>query len=173
MTDEQTTNPEDLDEDNTDADLDGKSLDELVGEGQIANATTVHSWLEKYQGSSVKDLLENTPVGITAHYDERSKILIISDSLSLPTEADIMKPVDFKEGIFGMRGDIELVKSKVKNWVNHPELNKPMISMSSLLQKDHEMLDNLILSYRHLEDARMRLGKAVQAFDGGKSCYPR
>jgi len=32
---------------------------------------------------------------------------------------------------------------------------------------------NVTLAYRHLEDARMRLGKAVQAIDGGESCYPR
>jgi hypothetical protein len=36
-----------------------------------------------------------------------------------------------------------------------------------------EMKANLKLAYRHLEDARMRIGKAVQAFDGGKSVYPR
>jgi hypothetical protein len=35
------------------------------------------------------------------------------------------------------------------------------------------MKANLLLSYRHLEDARMRLGKAVQAYDGGLSVYPR
>jgi hypothetical protein len=36
-----------------------------------------------------------------------------------------------------------------------------------------EIEENLTLVYRHLEDARMRLGKVVQASDGGKSCYPR
>jgi len=36
-----------------------------------------------------------------------------------------------------------------------------------------EMKTNLMLSYRHLEDASMRIGKAIQAFDGGKSVYPR
>lgn len=87
------------------------------------------------------------------------------------TEAEIMKPVDFKTGIFGMRGDIELVKSKVKNWMDFAET----IYESPLpehVEKGHEMYANLILAYRHLEDARMRLGKAIQAFDGGKSCYP-
>jgi hypothetical protein len=32
---------------------------------------------------------------------------------------------------------------------------------------------NVILAYRHLEDCRMRLGKAIQALNGGISCYPR
>ena len=36
-----------------------------------------------------------------------------------------------------------------------------------------EVMDNLILAYRHLEDASMRLGKAIQAIDGGVSVYDR
>lgn len=35
----------------------------------------------------------------------------------------------------------------------------------------NETRANLTLAYRHLEDARMRLGKAIQAIDGGVSCY--
>jgi hypothetical protein len=34
-----------------------------------------------------------------------------------------------------------------------------------------EMAANLTICYRHLEDAAMRLGKAIQAYDGGKSVY--
>lgn len=30
---------------------------------------------------------------------------------------------------------------------------------------------NLMLAVRHVEDATMRLGKAIQAMDGGVSCY--
>lgn len=33
--------------------------------------------------------------------------------------------------------------------------------------------NNLVLVYRHLEDASMRLGKAIQAVDGGVSVYDR
>lgn len=36
-----------------------------------------------------------------------------------------------------------------------------------------EMIANLMLTYRHLEDANMRLGKAIQAFDGGTSVYDK
>ena len=32
---------------------------------------------------------------------------------------------------------------------------------------------NLMLAYRHLEDARMRLGKVLQARDGGVSVYDK
>jgi hypothetical protein len=36
-----------------------------------------------------------------------------------------------------------------------------------------EMIANLMLCYRHLEDASMRLGKAIQAHDGGISVYDK
>src|ERR1041385_93045 len=36
-----------------------------------------------------------------------------------------------------------------------------------------EVIANIMLSYRHLEDARMRLGKAIQATEGGVSIYDR
>lgn len=36
-----------------------------------------------------------------------------------------------------------------------------------------DMADNVELSYRHVEDAKMRLGKVMQAFNGGKSINPR
>ena len=34
-----------------------------------------------------------------------------------------------------------------------------------------EMIANVTLAYRHLEDAAMRMGKAIQAYEGGKSIY--
>ena len=36
-----------------------------------------------------------------------------------------------------------------------------------------DAMPNVMLAFRHLEDCRMRLGRAVQAFDGGTSVYPR
>lgn len=36
-----------------------------------------------------------------------------------------------------------------------------------------EAMANVTLAYRHLEDASMRLGKAIQALDGGTSVYDR
>ena len=84
------------------------------------------------------------------------------------TEEEIMQPVDFKTGCQGMRADIELVKHKVKNWHKHPQFE----CEREYEDQYEEMHANLQLAYRHLEDARMRLGKAIQAHDGGKSCYP-
>ena len=36
-----------------------------------------------------------------------------------------------------------------------------------------EANENIILAFRHLEDASMRLGKAIQALDGGASVYAK
>lgn len=36
-----------------------------------------------------------------------------------------------------------------------------------------EAYANATLAYRHLEDASMRLGKAIQALDGGVSVYDK
>lgn len=36
-----------------------------------------------------------------------------------------------------------------------------------------EMIANIMLAYRHLEDARMRLGKVIQAYEGGVSIYDK
>lgn len=36
-----------------------------------------------------------------------------------------------------------------------------------------EMIANITLAYRHLEDARMRMGKVIQAHEGGISIYDK
>jgi uncharacterized protein GlcG (DUF336 family) len=36
-----------------------------------------------------------------------------------------------------------------------------------------EAIANVMLAYRHLEDASMRLGKVIQALDGGVSVYDK
>ena len=36
-----------------------------------------------------------------------------------------------------------------------------------------EMIANLMLAFRSLEDARMRMGKAIQAHEGGESVYDK
>ncbi len=39
--------------------------------------------------------------------------------------------------------------------------------------KNDEAMANITLAYRHLEDANTRLGKAIQALDGGVSGYDK
>ena len=43
----------------------------------------------------------------------------------------------------------------------------------SKLSIDGEVIASLMLAYRHLEDASMRLGKAIQHIDGGVSVYDK
>jgi len=42
-----------------------------------------------------------------------------------------------------------------------------------VVEAPEEVMPNLTLAYRHLEDAAMRLGKVMQALDGGTSVYDR
>lgn len=60
-----------------------------------------------------------------------------------------------------LRSSIENVKTEVLEVRNHAS--------------NGEEMANVMLTYRHLEDARMRLGKAIQAREaggeGGKSKY--
>ncbi len=46
-------------------------------------------------------------------------------------------------------------------------------SESNGVEDKGEELANLTLAYRHLEDSIMRLGKVIQAFQGGKSIYDK
>ncbi len=83
------------------------------------------------------------------------------------TEEEIMARVTFKDACFGIRSDIELIKKKVWNMKGHP--GKRGHDYDDLA----EINANIMLAYRHLEDARMRIGKVLQAYDGGQSVYPK
>lgn len=68
---------------------------------------------------------------------------------------------DFKELCLRAREAL-LPWEKIRDLVNDPGITT-----------NGEAKANIMLAFRHLEDCRMRLGKAVQAFDGGTSVYPR
>ena len=76
---------------------------------------------------------------------------------------------DFKEGCQTMRAMLENNKRFVMNLMKHPSFRNEQTSAN----QHSEMKANVMLCYRHLEDARMRMGKAIQAYDGGVSCYPK
>lgn len=67
-----------------------------------------------------------------------------------------------------LRGQVLVIATSTKRLMGHAifrEVPEP--------GTDHnEMRENIMLTYRHLEDARMRLGKVIQAADGGTSVYP-
>ena len=107
-------------------------------------------YIENKRGGSFKRR-ENMSEGQTDQCEEQ------------PTEPTI------KEVCFDVRGEIESLKRRViclkDNSVFKSEAHED--------EDRGEMKANIMLAYRHLEDARMRLGKVVQASAGGKSVYPK
>lgn len=67
---------------------------------------------------------------------------------------------DFKEVVILQRTDIGSVAERVKALMKHSVLLAPGPADPA------EVKANIMLAYRHLEDARMRLGKVLQAYEG-------
>lgn len=79
--------------------------------------------------------------------------------------------LSFEEFGDSIRKKIEAVKTIVSMLNAHAELEESDQSNVNQIQpsRNGEMRANIILAYRHLEDARMRIGKAMQAYQGGIS----
>ena len=76
---------------------------------------------------------------------------------------------EFKVLCQDARAVIEGLKQQVKQLHGHGDFK----AEQAFSDQHSEMHANVQLVYRHLEDARMRLGKAIQASDSGVSCYPK
>jgi hypothetical protein len=78
-------------------------------------------------------------------------------------------PVTFDEQAQVLRRKLKLIGDEVK------ELHKSaaFVLPEEFEGQDNEMKANIMLSFRHIEDAAMRLGKAIQAYDGGVSVYDK
>lgn len=74
----------------------------------------------------------------------------------------------FDEHCKQLREKLRQIGPEVKAMMNHHDFGEPRPGSDT-----GEMKANIMLSYRHVEDAIMRLGKAIQAYDGGTSVYPR
>ena len=67
-----------------------------------------------------------------------------------------------------LRQKIKEVGKLVKCFIDISKNTTP--SLYANFDNNHsEMIANAILAYRHLEDAVMRIGKAMQAYQGGTS----
>jgi hypothetical protein len=64
-----------------------------------------------------------------------------------------------------LRKNIEGLKQEVRIQLDHGDLKAGNCS--------RDVGANIMLSFRHLEDARMRLGKAIQAHGDGISIYDK
>lgn len=95
----------------------------------------------------------------------RGSVLVSGNPMPEPPKA----VADIKDLAYDLRADVLDVTKRVGELRTHPDVCDRDVNST---QRD-EMHANILLAYRHLEDARMRLGKVVQAYDGGESCYPK
>lgn len=70
-----------------------------------------------------------------------------------------------KEICDGLRVNIQGEGTKLLQLKCHADFEKP----ENYVGQHSEMMANIMLAYRHLEDARMRVGKILQAADDGVS----
>lgn len=72
-------------------------------------------------------------------------------------------------------GYVNEVRKSIKETAKNLNDFKQQHNECETTQKENrgEVMANLTLAYRHLEDASMRLGKVLQAFDGGESVYDK
>ena len=92
----------------------------------------------------------------------------MSETKQLPdNDTGVMTP--FNESCYGLRERLKVIARQVQGLKQHGQFAQPV----GTGEDRGEMVANIMLAYRHLEDAAMRLGKAVQAYDGGTSAYPR
>jgi len=66
-------------------------------------------------------------------------------------------------------------RKKIKEVATHIKEQVEVTKNSEVAKGEDkgEKIANLMLTFRHLEDANMRLGKAIQAHDGGVSVYDK
>ncbi len=81
-----------------------------------------------------------------------------------------MRQLTFAEKVNDHRSAIKQIAAFVKVTLTQ---TKNFNGESDGVEDRGEMIANLMLCYRHLEDASGRLGKALQAKDGGVSVYDR
>lgn len=79
--------------------------------------------------------------------------------------------LNMQEGI-NFDGACSIARTKIKEVGQYVLDMKQNIPETLYASSDKgEMIANITLAYRHLEDAAMRMGKAIQAFEGGKNIY--
>jgi hypothetical protein len=65
-----------------------------------------------------------------------------------------------------IRADLHMLESSVREIRHHSALDDELPGINK-----SEIRGNAMLAYRHLEDARMRLGKCIQHAEGGVSKF--
>lgn len=76
-----------------------------------------------------------------------------------PTAEFIHRTRDLRNKLRRLELDVNMLRQDVPDRADDPQVNPG------------EVHANLMLAYRHLEAARMRLGKCIQHCEGGESAY--
>lgn len=76
------------------------------------------------------------------------------------------------------RGHIQALKGMVAALHDHPEIlfenkNSGLVGANIPKNANANKVANITIAFRHLEDARMRLGKVMQACQGGISNFDK
>lgn len=108
----------------------------------------------------------------------RQRIIELEKSMSdmrtsgeMKGQPQAAREMTFIEWANSNRADIKRLGVRVLAMKGHKAFERS--SLDPRGYDSGEMLSNIVLAYRHLEDAAMRLGKAIQAYDGGISVYDR
>ncbi len=78
---------------------------------------------------------------------------------------------DFIKRCNQLREMIGNIGSETRDLMTNPDFQDD--SLEKFPGMHGEMKANIMLAFRHLEDARMRIGKTLQALGGGKSIYDK
>ena len=84
------------------------------------------------------------------------------------TQEDKAPEPTLEDSLAGMRKSLGLIGDHIRDLV----VKQTEAKMGEKEDRG-EVLANLMLSFRHLEDSSMRLGKVYQALDGGVSIYKK
>ena len=79
---------------------------------------------------------------------------------------------EFKTSVDDLRREIGDIEIRVHELAQHEAFSSGAPEGSPNADPG-EMISNIVLAFRHLEDGRMRLGKVLQATEGGVSIYDR
>lgn len=100
----------------------------------------------------------------------------LGDAMKYNYGEGVMEEVTIKQQASDIRKDVDSLKIKVAALHNHPVFAGEDMRLSPgncPESQQANMHANITLAFRHLEDARMRLGKVIQAATGGVSCYDK
>lgn len=71
-----------------------------------------------------------------------------------------------------LRSDIKVIEKQARSLMTwHGMVTPP--TAEKMYHHEGEMKAHILLAVRHLEDARMRLGKVIQYSGDGESCYDK